>query len=105
MVKQLEKNFTGTGEVKGFEFHQIKRGKNALMYEVYSANFKHFEVFTIKHTPICLDFKNRIYSETDFKEVYPKSKDFGTYAWTCKSIDCALKRFNSLEYPKDNPIA
>lgn len=96
MVRKLEKNFTGIGEVKGFEFHQIKRGENALIYEVYDREFKHFEVFAIKTTPICLDFKNRVYSDTESKEVYPKAKDFGSGAYTTKDLNKALLYFDYL---------
>jgi hypothetical protein len=95
-IKKLPENFEGKGEVKGFEFRQVKRSEKTLLYEVYSANFKHFEVFAIKTTPVCLDFENRVYSETDFKEIYPKSKDFGSWAFTTRKLLRAVDLFESL---------
>jgi hypothetical protein len=95
-IKKLQENFEGVGEVKGFEFHQIKRSDKALLYEVYSGKSKHFEVFAIKTTPICLDFEKRLYSETDSKEVYPKAKDFGVWASTTKEILKAVDYFEAL---------
>jgi hypothetical protein len=95
-IKKLQENFEGTGEVKGFEFRQIKRSDKALLYGVYSGKLEHFEVFTIKTTPICLDFENRVYSETDSKEVYPKAKDFGVWASTTKKILKAVDYFEAL---------
>jgi len=96
MIKKLDENFEGTGEVEGFEFRQIKRGEKALLHEVYGKDFKHFEVFVIKTAPICLDFDNHIYSEVDSKEYYPKAKDFGIWAWTTGSILRAVDYFDAL---------
>ena len=31
-----------------------------------------------------------------FKEMYPKSKDFGIWAWTYKNIENALEKFKIL---------
>ena len=49
----------------------------------------HYEVFRKKVVPICLDFVAKIYSDTDFKEVYPKSKYFGLSARCVNSIEKA----------------
>lgn len=102
MTKKLPENFTGNGEVDGFIFRQIKRGQNALIYEVRSSEIRHFEVFSIKTTALCLDFEKRLYSDTDFKEIYPKSKDFGKWAWTCKDSRRAIDIFYNIEGPELN---
>ena len=98
MIKKLEEKFTGSGEVRGFNFKILRRGKNALWYVISSGEKRHFEVFMVKTTPICLDFENRIYSETETKEIYPKSKDFGIWAWTYTSMAKAIDKFNELEH-------
>ncbi len=97
MIKKLQENFEGTGEVKGFEFHQIKRGNKTFIYEVYASGSSHFEVFLIKTTSLCLDFKKRLYSETEFKEIYAKGKDFGKWAWTYIKLTDALNKFYEIE--------
>jgi len=56
-----------------------------------------FEVFNTTYVPICIDFEKRIYSETDVKEVYPKSKDFGVWAWTYNNKEEAIKKANDEE--------
>ena len=38
-------------------------------------------------------FENRIYSETDSKVVYPKSEDFGVWAWSFRDHDLAMMWF------------
>ena len=97
MIKQLETNFEGTGEVKGFKFTQIISGEQAFLYEVTPPDAKpHFEVFMRKNSPLCIDFENRIYSETDFKEIYPRSKDFGVWAWCISNREKAFLKFNSI---------
>lgn len=98
MINLLEKNFFGTGEVKEFEFNQIRSTVSAYLYEVKQNDGNiHFEVFKRKNAPMCIDFENRIYSETDFKEIYPKSNDFGVWAWTFKSYFKSLELLNILE--------
>ena len=86
MIQELETNFIGVGDVKGFIFNQIKVTKKGYIYLVESEGTTHYEIFLRKITPVCIDFENRIYSETDFKVKYPKQKDFGIWAWSTKSL-------------------
>ena len=80
---KLENEFIDKGEVKGFKFRKIASTQHANLYEVSSGGSKvHYEVFLTKSTPMCLDFKKRVYSETEYKQKYPKSSDFGAWAWT-----------------------
>jgi hypothetical protein len=91
---ELEKQFIGTGDVKGHVFTQVENNKG-FIYKVEYDDTEHYEVFLRKTTPICLDFEKKIYSETEFKERYPKSKDFGVWAWCCKNIKNAYKRLEN----------
>lgn len=97
MIIQLEKEFIGTGEVKGFKFCQIKKREHGFIYEINQGVEKyHFEVFKQKLYPLCINFEKNIYSEVDFKVVYPKSNNFGVWAWTTNSLEKAeeiLKSF------------
>lgn len=98
MIKHLDNNFDGIGEVKGFKFQKIDTVYSSNLYKVLDSYGNiHYEVFKPKSTPICVDFKNRIYSDTDSKEVYPKSKDFGIWAWTYKFESDAIKKMHKLE--------
>jgi hypothetical protein len=91
MIK-LEKQFDGVGEVKNFTFTQVAEMDNGYVYKVDTGDSVHYEAFLRKDVPICLDFKNHIYSETEKKEVYPKSKDFGIWAWTVKNVERGLSK-------------
>jgi hypothetical protein len=96
-MKELELGFEGIGEVKGFKFAQMQSSTYAYLYEVVGDGGNvHYEIFERKNTPICIDFEKRIYSDTEFKEVYPKAKDFGIWAFTVKNFDSALIEFNYL---------
>lgn len=95
MIQKLDKNFIGTGEVSRFKFRQLLNTTNGYLYEVVDGNTYHYEVFKIKISPVCIDFKNRIYSDSEFKEVYPKSKDFGVWAWTYRDIIIANEKLES----------
>lgn len=80
-MKELPLEFTGRGEVKGFTFKQIHASCKAYLYEI---NGKHYEVFRRK-------------INTRFGNVsYPKSRDFGRWAWTYNSRELAEKKFNEL---------
>lgn len=96
MIKELDDVIDGTGEVDGFKFFKFKTTIKGYCYEVTTEGTVHYEVFEKKIVPICIDFANRIYSDTDFKEVYPKAKDFGIWAWTYKNEEDAIKKLNEL---------
>ena len=103
MTEKLKKEFDGSGEVSGFHFKQIKEGKYAYIYEVsfvdeeFGKQKIYYEIFKKKTNKVCIDFKKRIYSEEDLKEVYPKSQYFGLTAFTKGSIDDAVILFDVLE--------
>jgi len=95
---QLPITFDGTGEVAGSSFRLAKRTNTYLIYKVYNLGSTYYEVFKIKCSPVCLDFQNRIYSETEQKEVYPKSKQFGITAWTTSTKQRAIEIGEALAF-------
>jgi hypothetical protein len=103
MLNKLEHNFIGTGQVKGFIFDLADESEKYYIYQVRTPeNNIHFEMFEKRTVSICVDFENRIYSETEFKEIYPKENDFGVWAWTFKTLDECFKssHFNNSITPK-----
>ena len=83
--KELPLTFEGRGEVKGFSFKQVKRSNTAHLYEV-SDTFgnKWYEVFIRK--------ENARFGNI----AYPKQKAFGVSAWSARTIEKAIKRFDEL---------
>jgi hypothetical protein len=96
-IERLPKKFVGTGEVKGFEFTELKRSDTTLLFEVRYHDLTYFEVFPIRTTEKCIDFAKRLYSETDFKEVYPKAYQFGEWGHTYRVYRKALEKFEELD--------
>ena len=97
LIHKLEDSFMGIGEVKGFEFTKVAETDIGYVYCVRTSDkSNHYEVFKKRKTPICIDFENKIYSETDFKEVYPNSKQFGISAWSVKNYETALEMLKGL---------
>jgi len=92
MVHYIPLNFEGKGSVKGFTFTQVEKSENMYLYKVESDGCTHYELFEIRKSPVCVDFENRVYSDTEFKEVYPKDNDFGVWAWTFKDLGKAKAR-------------
>ena len=84
-MKQLENEFIGRGQVKGFIFTQIKKSEFAYIYKVDIGDCLHYEVF--KHK------ENKYYNCVS----YPSDKSFGLWAWTYKDLDSAFSKFESLE--------
>lgn len=93
-IRELEKDFIGGGETKGFKFHQTLASDKGYIYEVEScpSSPHHYEVFRRKVT-------NSVRMNEDGKLVpvkdkwivsYPKSNSFGSWAWTCGSEEQAL---------------
>ena len=85
-MKLLKSNFIGKGEVKGYEFRLLGMTDRAFIYEVDTGNSKYYEVFKKK-----LNDRFGCIS-------YPTSKAFGIWAWTCKDIRTAIKKYNQLNF-------
>lgn len=89
-IKKLATEFIGKGEIRGFQFRQIKRGQKACLYEVTTqGNTTHYEVFEI-----------RVFQTPKTKEpyeTYPKANAFGVWAWTTSIYEKALQRFTKIE--------
>jgi|JI7StandDraft_1071085.scaffolds.fasta_scaffold38991_4 hypothetical protein len=97
-IQFLPINFEGTGEVKGFLFTQLENYEHCYLYSIVSEGEKpHFEVIRKQITPLCIDFKKRIYSDTEFKEFYPKSNQFGITAWACSTLSSAQAKASEIE--------
>jgi len=103
-IIKLPKHFKGKGEVKNFDFEQVKSGVNAYLYQVSKGQSKWYEVFKKTYAPICIDFDKRIYSENQKKEVYPKAKLFGVIAWCLDSKKSAIELFNKIEKKQNERI-
>mgnify|MGYP003621755142 CR=1 FL=1 len=97
MVKDLENEFTGVGDTSGFKFTKLNSTDKGFFYSVDVGEGKcHYEVFEKKFVPICLDFEKKIFSETEFKYIYPKSEAFGKWAWCIVDYNKAVEKFKSL---------
>ena len=86
-IKKIPDTFEGVGDMKGFVFEKKYEDKETYIYSAEKGGVKHYEKFQKRLTPILINFEERTYSETDFKEVYPKSKDFGKWANMCTEIE------------------
>lgn len=98
MIHLLDEKFEGKGETKGFSFSLIEKTDTHCLYEVVTGEeSKHYELIKLIISPVCIDFENRIYSETEFKQSYPKAATFGTNGWTFYQLESAMKRFEELK--------
>jgi hypothetical protein len=97
-MKLLPIKFKGKGSVSGFTFTLLNYSDTAYLYQVNTGASIHYEVFERRNRPICIDFHKHLYSETQFKQIYPKDKDFGIWAWTYRCLDKARKKFSQISF-------
>lgn len=84
-MKELRESFDGEGEVRGYHFECLFRDGYAYMYEVSMGDYiSHYEVFERR--------ENRSYDCVS----YPRSRSFGSWAFTYRSYDEAYARFLEL---------
>ena len=82
----------------GFEYTNILRGKRSFVFkQSYTPNTTYFEVF-----------KRRVNREFTINgvtipesEAFPTDNAFGVWAWSYRSYDKALKKYNELEIAKN----
>lgn len=87
-MRELEKEFIGRGQVKGFKFTQLKKTEFGFIYKVEHFGLVHYEVFQRRENSrfMCVS--------------YPSNKAFGLWAWTVKTIERAEDIFNDIEFDK-----
>ena len=96
-VHKLPLIINGKGKQSNRLFVQVAASEKAYIYKVTpQKGAKYFEVFKRTTTPICLDFQQRLYSDTESKEVYPKAESFGKIAWCTWTHKKAFERFSKL---------
>jgi hypothetical protein len=84
-MKELQEEFIGRGQVKGFAFTQIEKSASYYIYEVKTETSKYYEVFKrIENTRFgCVS--------------YPTNNAFGRWAWTFPELIKAEDKFDELE--------
>lgn len=77
----------------GFDYFQITRDDNFAIYlQVVSDEIFRYEVFKIKTVQESI-LRATVYPA---RELFPGNEDFGSTAWTCMTIDLALKKYHDL---------
>lgn len=95
-IQALPDEFFGRGSTKKFEFTKIVDSDEAAIFKVHTGETVHYEVFKKQAQPICLDFAAHVYSETQYKYMYPKDNAFGKWAWTAGSPGRAAEIYKNI---------
>ena len=78
----------------GFTYTQVCRGERSCVYEqLVTPEVKYYEVFIIKTRAEEKQF-GKVYPA---REVFPSNEDFGATAWSCRTLEKAMRRFNEIE--------
>lgn len=88
-MKELELQFTGTGEVKGFTFSQVKALNFGYIYMVFDTfGQRWYEVFKRKEN-------------VRFGTIsYPRQKAFGVWAWCEATLQDAERKLKWMDNAK-----
>lgn len=81
-MKQLQQQFQGRGEVKGYTFTQIRVTDLGFIYSKELNGSLSYEVFKRK--------ENKRFDCIS----YPTSNSFGVWAWDCKTLERAEEILN-----------
>lgn len=100
-MKELPEQFIGIGEVKNTNFKQLKKSDKGYMYELTDLedNSKRYEVFERKEQKESEMVLNDVSVHYEAKIRYPKSNDFGIWAWCYTIYSQAEKKYNELQLP------
>lgn len=79
-MKQLEVEFIGKGQVKGFVFKQIANNGLAYIYEVTDDCGIHYEVFEHKEVEATSAILGGVSVMYEARVLYPKESAFGVWA-------------------------
>lgn len=83
-VKKLPESFISKGET----FERIYDDETSYVYKRIHSGIEYFEAFRKKNIR-CVDLYTKV-ATGEWKEKYPKDKDFGKWAWCCKGLEEAL---------------
>jgi hypothetical protein len=101
----LDKEFRGTGVMKGVKFKQVMKNDRAFLYELSDRDEESGKTWTWYEV-----FKRKVSNESDgiiggvkvhfnAREIYPKSNNFGVWAWCISDYERAIEKFNELSRP------
>lgn len=102
-MKQLESNFIGKGEVKGFEFTMVKKSDYAYLYMVENKSFDsdnkdtYYEVFERKESKGGTSVLGGVEVYFEPREMYPCSNSFGLWAWSYNDLKSAVSKMNEID--------
>jgi hypothetical protein len=86
----------------GFDYTLVHRGKRTCIYkQIVTNEIRYYEVFIIKvREERTIKFKD---GERKIKahEMWPGNEAFGKWAWTFRTLERAMFRFNELEKESD----
>ena len=92
-MKELQQQFQGRGEVKGYTFTQVSKTDLGYIYQKELDGKISYEVF--KHK------ENKRFDCVS----YPTSNSFGVWAWDCKTLEKAMERLNNFIPKKSHSIS
>ena len=103
-MKELPIEFIGTGDVKDDVFKLINKSPKAYIYTRKNFDTISYEVFQRKESKESDAIMNGVSVHFEAKVKYPRSEDFGVWAWYYDKYDDAMTKFIELSNAPDKII-
>ena len=100
-MKELPLEFIGTGDVKDDVFKLIDMSPKAYIYTRKNFDTISYEVFQRKESKESNAIMNGVNVHFEAKVKYPRSEDFGVWAWYYDKYDDAVAKFIELSNAPD----
>jgi hypothetical protein len=90
----LQDEFKGVGEVSDYRFRKVFTNPAAYVFEITNADTMviHYETIRRRAVAKCLDFQEKIFSDTELVEKYPKQTKFGVEGFTYVNPEDAYQK-------------
>lgn len=96
-MKELEKQFDGSGDCAGFKMVQLLHTDKAYLYEtVDEFGVISYEVFERRESKDATFVRDGIEIIAEAKVKYPKTQDFGNWAFCFRDLEKAKVKFIEL---------
>lgn len=103
-MKELPIEFIGTGDVKDDVFKLINKSPKAYIYTRKNFDIISYEVFQRKEAKETTATLNGTSVHFEAKVKYPRSEDFGVWAWYYDKYDDAVNKFVELSNAPDKVL-
>ena len=81
----------------GFTYTQLRGKRSCIFRQEVTPEIHYYEVFKIRYRNERIIKVKGQEKKIEAGEIWPNDEAFGYWAWSCRTLERALERFNELE--------